>query len=333
VEVWDSLDINSSRTRKAYTPLKTSDRDFNICVSFPHMKDTYWLSVDFGISQEIIRLGCTLQLYQAGGYENLDRQIEQIRHCVNKGADGVIIGSISYDGLNDLIASLKKKNIPVVDVINGISSKEVSAKSLVSFKEMGFKAGHYLVSRHDKNEPDTVKVAWFPGPRGAGWVSQGDKGFREAVADSNLEIVAVQYGDTGLAVQSALVEEIVDRYGAELDYIIGTGVTAEAAVKILRKRKLNKQIKIISYYMTPGVYQNILRGNILASPTDSSVIQGRIAVDQLVRILNNKPYYKRVGPIIYNIDRENIHNFSRTTMLAPYGFQTIYTVNRELKLQ
>ena len=333
VEVWNSFDINSARTSVTYTPLKTSDKDYNICVSFPHMKDTYWVAVDFGISQEIKRLGCSMQLYQAGGYENLDRQIEQIRQCVDKGADGVIIGSISYEGLNDLIASLKEKNIPVVDVINGISSKNIAAQSLVSFREMGFKAGHYIVARHHENEPDTVKTAWFPGPKGAGWVKRGDQGFRKAIAGSNIEIVAVQYGDTGMAAQSALIGEVLDRHGSDLDYIVGTGVTAEAAVRILRKRKLSKQIKIISYYMTPGVYQNILRGNILASPTDSPVIQGRIAVDQLVRILGKKPYYKHIGPKIYTIDRENIHKFSRKTMLAPNGFQTIYTVNRDLLLQ
>ncbi len=40
------------------------------------------------------------------------------------------------------------KNIPVIDVINGISSPELSAKSLVSFGEMGAKAGEYLAKLH-----------------------------------------------------------------------------------------------------------------------------------------------------------------------------------------
>ena len=54
-----------------------------------------------------------------------------------------IIGAISADGLNNLVKEIRGKNIPVIDVINGISSPELSAKSLVSFGEMGSKAGEY----------------------------------------------------------------------------------------------------------------------------------------------------------------------------------------------
>ncbi len=331
VEVWNSpFDMDSTRSSMEYVPLRNVSADFNICVSFPHIKDTYWLAVDFGITQEIKRLGSTMQLYQAGGYSNLGLQIKQIRQCVANGADGVIIGAISYDGLNELVAELKEKNIPVIDVINGMSSDSIAAKSLVSFEEMGAKAGEYLTGLQPKNSSKIKKIAWFPGPEGAGWVTAGNKGFLNAIAGSNLQVVATRYGDTGTAVQSALINDVLDTYAGQLDYITGTGVTAEAAVRILRKRGLSKRIKILSYYLTPGVYRDILRGTIMASSTDSTVIQGRIAVDQLIRILLHKPYSKHVGPILYVLDKKNIHQFDRKSMLAPSGFQTTYTVNRKI---
>ena len=125
VEVWNTpFEMTSTRTSIDYIPLSHTHTDLKICVSFPHVKDTYWLAVNFGISQEVKRFGCTMQLYQAGGYDNLDLQIKQIRQCVAEGADGVIVGSISYDGLNALVSELAKKDIPVIDVINGISTKD-----------------------------------------------------------------------------------------------------------------------------------------------------------------------------------------------------------------
>jgi len=175
-----------------------------------------------------------------------------------------------------------------------------------------------------------VKIAWFPGPEGAGWVTSGNKGFLDAISGSKIEVVETKYGDTGKAIQSDLINDVLDRYSEDLDYIVGTGVTAEVAVKILRNRKLNKRIQIISYYLTPNVYRDILRGKVVASPTDSTVIQGRIAVDQLVRILEKKPYSKHVGPILYVLDRDNINEFDRKSMLAPSGFKTTYTVNRKI---
>ena len=266
-----------------------------------------------------------LQLVEAGGYVNLNKQISQIEDCAAGGADAIVIGAISYEGLNNVVSEIRKKGIPVIDVINGMSSKELSAKSLVSFGEMGYKAGEYLVQRHPKGSK-TVNVAWFPGPPGAGWVEAGNKGFSEAVKKGAIKILDTKYGDTGKEVQSRLVEDTLEAYPGKIDYIVGTAVTAEAATSILRSRGLDKKIKIVSYYFTPGVYQGIKRNRILAAPTDSAVIQGRTAIDQAVRILEGKAYQKHVEPKLYIIDSSNINSFNRDSSLAPSNFKATFSV-------
>lgn len=326
VETWDPpFDMSSPRSMMDYTPVEKAAKKWNVCVSFPHMKDAYWMAVDYGVVAESKRLGVSMQLVEAGGYVNLNKQISQIEDCVASGADAVVIGAISFDGLNNLVSEIRKKDIPVIDVINGMSSKELSAKSLVSFGEMGAKAGEYLVKAHPK-DGKVAKVAWFPGPPGAGWVEAGHKGFSEAVQKGAIEIVATKYGDTGKEVQSRLVEDTLEAFPNEIDYIVGTAVTAEAATSILRSRGLEDKIKILSYYFTPGVYLGIKRNRILAAPTDSAVIQGRIAIDQAVRILEGKAYTKHVGPKLYVIDSSNINTFDRDSSLAPDGFKPTFIV-------
>src|ERR1700692_414023 len=100
---------------------QSQDKKWNICVSFPHMKDAYWLAVDYGVSEEAKDLGVAMHLVEAGGYTNLNKQISQIEDCVSNGAQAVDIGAISYDGLNETVKRLHEKNIPVIDVINGMS--------------------------------------------------------------------------------------------------------------------------------------------------------------------------------------------------------------------
>ena len=326
VEVWDPpFDMASPRTTVDYEPLDQAEQKWDVCVSFPHMKDAYWMAVDYGVIDEAKRQGIALQLVEAGGYTNLNTQISQIEDCVSRGADAVIIGSISLDGLNNLVSEVRKKDIPVIDVINGISSPELSAKSLVSFGEMGAKAGEYLAKLHPAGG-DAVKVAWFPGPPGAGWVEAGNQGFQEAVQGSAIEIVDTKYGDTGKEVQLKLVEDTLEAY-PDINYIVGTAVTAEAATGLLRSRGLEEDIKVVSYYFTPGVDQGIRRGQILAAPTDSAVIQGRVSVDQAVRILEGKDYLKHVGPALYVIDESNIETFDRGSSLAPDDFRPTFTVD------
>jgi protein TorT len=326
VEVWDPpFDMASPRQTVDYEPVEKAEQKWDLCVSFPHMKDAYWMAVDYGVIDEAQRQGVALQLVEAGGYTNLNTQISQIEDCVASGADAVIIGAISLDGLNNLVSEIRKKDIPVIDVINGISSPELSAKSLVSFGEMGAKAGEYLAKMHPAGS-DPVKVAWFPGPPGAGWVEAGNEGFQEAVKDSAIEIVDTKYGDTGKEVQLKLVEDTLEAY-PDIDYVVGTAVTAEAATGLLRARGLEDQIKVVSYYFTPGVHQGIRRGQILAAPTDSAVVQGRISVDQAVRILEGKDFLQHVGPALYVIDESNIETFDRASSLAPDDFRPTFSVD------
>lgn len=326
VQVWDPpFAMDSPRQDLDYVPLPEAEGKWRIAVSFPHMKDAYWLAVNYGVVDEARRLGIGLDLVQAGGYEHLDRQIEQVREAAAKGIDGVVIGAISLTGLDTLVARLASEGIPVVDAVNGMDCDHLAAKSLVSFGEMGALAGSYIATRHGAGS-DTVRVAWFPGPEAAGWVQAGNEGFRSALAEAAVEVVATRYGDTGRKAQEALLNEVLDARD-DIDYIVGTAVTAEAAVTILRNRGLSDRVRVLSYYLTPGVFRGIRRGRILASPTDSAVIQGRIAVDQLVRILEGKPVLRHVGPRLQIIDQQNIRTFDRGTSLAPSGFRPTYTIN------
>ncbi|MEH0071391.1 TMAO reductase system periplasmic protein TorT [Pannonibacter sp. Pt2-lr] len=179
-----------------YTPLEKASQPYRICVSFPHMKDAYWLGVDCRRCRTGEGPRRQDDARGSRGYTELAKQISQIEDCVAGGAQAVVIGAISYDGLNNLVTELAAKKIPVIDVVNGMSSPDLTAKSLVSFYTMGFETGKYLAAKHPKGS-DPVKVGWFPGPAGAGWVEAANKGFMDAVKDSGLTILDPKYGDTG----------------------------------------------------------------------------------------------------------------------------------------
>ena len=316
-EVVPAFSTDGETKDVTYEALDKAEKPWNICVSFPHMKDAYWLGVDYGVVEEAKRLGVKLNVVEAGGYTELNNQINQIEDCASGGAQAVIIGAISYDGLNNVVSELKGKDIPVVDVINGMSSPDLAAKSLVSFYTMGSEAGKYLAAKHPAGgEP--AQVGWFPGPAGAG--------FMEAVKGSALEVLEPRYGDTGKEAQQRLVEDVLQA-NPDVKYVAGTAVTAEAAQGLLRERGLMDKVGIVSFYMTPGVYEGIKRGFIEAAPADSMVIQGRIAVDQAVRILEGKDYIKHVGPKIFVVDQKNIGDVPRENILPPEGFSPVFSVN------
>lgn len=67
----------------------------------------------------------------------------------------------------------------------------------------------------------------------------------------------------------------------------------------------------------------------MAAPADSMVIQGRIAVDQAVRILEGEDYIKHVGPEIFVVDQDNISEIERTNILPPQGFNSVFSVSAD----
>ncbi|SEM71201.1 TMAO reductase system periplasmic protein TorT [Palleronia pelagia] len=307
-----------------YEALESASEKWNICVSFPHMKDAYWLGVDYGVVEEAKRLGVALNVVEAGGYTELANQISQMEDCVASGADAVIVGAISYDGLNSVIGEIAGQGIPVIDVINGVSSDQIAAKALVSFYTMGNETGQYLVDKHS-GDSEPVQVGWFPGPAGAGWVEAAHQGFMDAVEGSSIEVLEPRYGDTGKETQLSLVEDVLQA-NPEVDYLAGTAVTAEAAQGLLRSQGLTEDIGILAFYMTPGVYDGIERGFIEAAPADSMVIQGRMAVDQAVRILEDKDYIQHVGPKIFVVSEDNVGDVNRDDILPPRSFRPVFSV-------
>jgi protein TorT len=327
VNVWDPPFNNQrQRVQQVYTPLKKAQKKWRVRVFIPHLKDAYWLGVNYGLIDEARRLGIRLAIYEAGGYEQLEIQRRQIEDSLKEKPDGLIIGAISLEGLNDMVKKASGMGIPVLDLINGLSSPHIAARAAVSFWDMGNQAGLYL-RRLQKQRGLPMKVAWFPGPKGAGWVAAGDAGFREAIANGEIKIVASHYGDTGSAAQAKLIELVLDQHAADLDCIAGTAVTAEAAVKILRRRGLADRINVLSYYFSPGVDRGIRRGGITAAPSDLTVLQARIALDVMVRIIEKKAYYKHVAPMVIVVDRENIRSWDSSTTLAPRGFRPIFSIN------
>ena len=328
VDVWNppfntGLKIESA----SYVPLAKANKEWRIFAFIPHLKDSYWLSANYGLISEARRQGIRLIISEAGGYENLDVQRKQIEDCLaTENPDGLIVGAISAKGLNDLIEKAAKQGIPVIDFINTISSPHIISRVATSFEIMAMKAGLYLVEMQ-KNAGRPIDVAWFPGPRGAGWVEAGVKGFAEAIKGKPVRLVATEYGDTGRSSQGKLISKVLDEYGDELDYIVGTAPTAEAAIPLLRKTKMSDSVQILSYYFTPAIERGIRQGVVRGAPTDSTVALGKITIDTMVRILEKRDYYKHLAPAVMVVDKKNIREWDSSGSLPPRGFRPIFSVN------
>lgn len=326
VDVWDPA-FNKDRKHhiESYAALDKASKPWKLCVTIPHLKDAYWLAVNYGLVEHAKQLGVALTIQAAGGYERLDEQRKQVDQCLADNADALILGAIQSDGFNDQISTFITRGKPVIDLINGIDSPQLTARAAADFFEMGKAAGDYALKHLGNGKP--MKVGWFPGPKAAGWAQAGDQGFRAALAGKTMSVVDTAWGDTGLAAQAKLVNQMLDAH-PDITLIAGTAVTAEAAVQELRRRKLSERVKVISYYFAPAVHRGIQRNVIAAAPSDVPGLQARLAVDLAVRALEKRPHPKHLSAALQLIDAGNVNHIDLSGSLAPEGFRAIFSVNR-----
>ena len=323
LEVWSpAFDFRSPSRTLRYQPLARASRKWRICASYPHLKDSYWLSVNYGMVEEARRLGVALRVVEAGGYPNLERQIAQIKDCAAE-ADLLALGAVSFEGLTEAVVEIAR-SIPVIAVVNDIADPGISAKAAVSWVTMGRRIGEYLAAKHPAGTPP-VKVAWFPGPRESQWAYFVEEGFRDALNGSAAEVVVTKWGDTGREIQLLLVEEALEEL-PDIDYIVGSAVTAGAAVSVLRARGLSERIKVLADYYTHAVYRGIKRDKILAAPTDFPALQGRLGIEMAVRVLEGRLEHPHAGPLIKLVDAESLATIGSRQSLAPASFSPTFVV-------
>lgn len=315
-----------------WSPVRPA-REYHLGILLPHLNDSYWATVNFGIVSYARKLGVRLTVYLAGAYTDLGNQRSQLQTLVAQDKiDGIILASVDYEKMDPFVSEADRAGIPVVGLINDIYAPTIKAKSMVSFHEMGYKAGEYVM-RH-AGEIDFT-VAFFPGPRESGWASDTYHGFLAAVAAAKtarqtVTIFPPQYGDTRHDVQQMRLDTLNKTQFHGVDYIVGNAVAADEAVSYLAgHRHYHPAAKIVATYLTTTVYQQIEKGLILAAPSDQIISQCRIAVDMIVRILNGEKagvdFPFRASALIPLITTDTIGSYEYENLFGERGFLPVYS--------
>lgn len=310
------------------SPLASANEPWKLCAIYPHLKDSYWLSVNYGMVKEAKLNNVELTVYESGGYPNVDRQKEQIKQCVSIGADAILLGTVDPIVYQRHLKSLSG-NIPVFATVNKlISSFPPNApyhqgEVGVDWYQMGFKAGQYLAEQHPKDSGITY-VGWLPGPKTRGGTKPVTKGFYDAIKESDIIVSATYWGDNSKELQRNLIQDALQ--SEKLDYLVGGAVAIEVAISELASRKMQNQVKLVSTYLSHAVYRGLLRKRVLFSPTDKMVLQGRLSVQQAVGYLNKSPQSFRLSPTIEALTPEHSPKSVLLNSLSPAEYRPTFFV-------
>lgn len=312
-----------------WSPLIFADQPIRICAIYPHLKDSYWLSVNYGMVDEASKQKVNLRVLEAGGYLNLDKQKEHLRLCTRWNADAIILGTVAPDLYYRSLSQFIGKT-PIFATVNKLLLDEQNLSVLkgevgVDWYWMGYYTGQYLKNKHPDGSGIT-QIALLPGPRSSGGTKPVLKGFYSAIQESDIRIVETLWADNDKELQRNLVQKAIEHQ--DLDYIVGSAVAIEAAISELRAVGKTKHIGLVSTYLSHGVYRGLLRHRVEFAPTDKMVEQGRLSIQQAVNYLNKQPYNRVEAPIIEPLTPDKLNREVIAQSLSPSEYRpTFYIYN------
>ncbi|MCL1137783.1 TMAO reductase system periplasmic protein TorT [Shewanella pneumatophori] len=302
------------------SPLKKAQQAWRICVLVPHLKDTYWTGINYGLVQQAEKLGLQLSLYEAGSYYGLDKQLSQLDNCMQQDFDAIIIGSVSPNLLKDYAKPITK---PITALVNRLSHDKVTTRIGVNWYQMGVKAAEHV--KQVANKPMTI--ALLTGPDKLGGSDSVEQGLIATLKGSQVTVSAVHHADNNRNLYRDELEALLDKQTP--DYILGSAVAIEAGISIVRQYQLTDKVKLISSYLSPAVLRGIYRGKVEFSNDDQVVLQGKLAVDITVRELQGAKPFGDIGPEIQSIYPDHINPNVLKTSLPPADYYPIYRVNTD----
>ena len=312
-----------------YSMVAHASKPWRIAYLFPHIKDPYWIGCSYGVISEAKRLGISVDIFPAEGYNDLVGQLRQMDEAIAAKYDAIMISPISLTANNPSIAKARALGIPVLELANDSTSDDLTIKVTTSLKSMGLDATNWVIGDARQRGLKSVNIALLPGPADAGWVKGEVEGSRQAVLAASIpvHILDIKYGDSDRIEQSQLAAQLLAQYGKKLDYIIGCTGCAPAARLPMQEAGLNGKIRIVSYDLTREIAGLIRTKEIYASADTKGVSQARVVTDAAVSFLE-----KRGGPVPHTIliklgmvDQHNLASYPFDTSIAPDGYAPVFS--------
>ena len=231
--------VGDTATAVDYVPLSPDEvtKKWHLCVLVPHMKDSVWVTINYGHVREARRLGVQLTVFEAGGYPNLTRQLAQYDDCVALGVDAIVFSAISEEGLTRKVQEGREKasfRSPAPT-----RSRENAVRCGVLPGQLHPRFGRRPVHSRILQRPrGPHRLGGRPGPQGANWAESSAKGVEDGIAGSNVTILKKVLGRHGKSVQLKLVEDVLQAY-PEVRVLVGNAVMNEVAPSALEEADIS----------------------------------------------------------------------------------------------
>lgn len=314
-----------------YLEPSTPEGDCTLGMALPHFRDPFWVAIAHGAVDEAERLGCTIEaVYEAGGYENLDTQIQQVEDLIQLDVDAILFAPNDYEGTAAIADRAAESGAVVINLANMSASENVAYGVNNYDPAVGEAMADWIAAKNPE-----AKVAVLSGPAGANWAMDRVEGFKDRIAEEHtgIEIVAEKSTDVDRAIAQQVVEDWLIAID-EIDAVIAVAAPlGEGAGAALAAEDREGETDVLVSTLNEETLNFLEQGLIDYVQSERPVLTGRLGVQLAVKALNGEevelPSYEALTPlppkILYIFDApvyetEDAGSIDTSNDIAPEDF-------------
>ncbi len=298
-------------------PAKPS-KSYTIGVLVPQLTNPHFLAQAYGYQDEGERLGAKVSIYDAGGYQYLDKQIAQMEDLIASKVDAIILVAVSGPGTVPVVDRAAAAGIPVINVNVMTDNQKVATRIRSDDTVVGQTMGEFVTKNLKKGN-----VVMQSAAAGASAFELRAKSFREYVTKNapGIKILGERHSlntpDQGLKTMEDFLQAFpnIDCVYNSADFVaIGAAQALKAAGKA-------GKVMIVTADFQPDTERLVREGVVTQAVAQQPVTMGRWALRAAINVLEKHEVPKLLFTPILSVTKENIGSVDLSLVRAPAGWK------------
>ncbi len=237
-------------------------------------------------------------------------QIKVVENFTNQKVDGIIMAPLDEEALKTPSKEAIAKGIKMIIVDSGL--KDVETESFIATDNE--KAGYMGGERLAKALGGKGKVIMLRYAEGSASTMAREKGFLDAAKKGGLEVVSdEQHGGATRESAQTASENLLTRFKAG-DGLSIQGIfcpnesTAFGMMKALQNGKLTTKVKFVGFDSSKELLEAVTSGEIEGLVLQNPTNMGKLAVENMVKVLKGGTIEKRIDTGAILVDKANMES-------------------------
>ena len=250
------------------------------------LNNPFFVSLKDGAEQKAKELG--LELVVLDSQNDPAEELANVEDLLTQGVSIILINPTDSDAVGNAIIAANNKNVPVITLDRGANQGEVVSHIASDNVAGGVMAGEHIISLLN----GTGKVVELEGIAGTSAARDRGQGFNDAIAGTDIEVVAKQVADFDRTQGLSVMENILQAQ-PEIDAVFAhNDEMALGAQKAIEAS--GREIIIVGFDATDDAVAAVKEGKMSATVAQQPSLIGELGVETAKKILDGESVEKSI---------------------------------------